>query len=248
LDRWRTRPTTLSDLLLEGCTIPHQAAFLRREVFAAAGEFDAGLQYVMDYDLLLRVLGAFPGCRVEGAWGRLRVWAGTKTAKHQAAFGPENVRVVERALAAGDVPADVAAEVRRRVYLSLALAAAWAGNDAQAEPAFAAALAEGIPYGDWAALAEVVVTRCRRPSYLRVPVAEAEDRLDRVIRARGAPAELQAHVSQVRAFGAWETRDWAAARQHAGTALRASPTVRRNRGLWSVWARAWLRRGPRPAG
>ena len=248
VDRWRTRPTTLTDLLLDGCIIPHQSAFLRREVFAATGEFDAGLRFAMDYDLLLRALRAFPGCRVKGAWGSLRVWAGTKTSQHQAAFWPENLRVVERALAAGDVPAEVAAEARRRVHLNLALAAAWAGDDAQSEPAFDAALVDGIPYGNWAALAEIIVTRCRRPSYLRVPTAEVEDRLDKVLSARGTPAELRAHVSQLRAFGAWLARDWAAARQYAGTALRASPAVRRNRGLWSVWARAWLRRGPRPVG
>jgi len=241
LDRWQTRPTTLADLLLDGCTIPHQAAFLRREVFESAGGFDADLRYAMDYDLLLKGLRRFPASRAEGVWGSLRVWAGTKTHQHQAAFWPENVRVVERALAWQAVPPAVATEARRRVHLHAGLNAAWADDDQVAARELAIACGDGPPFGDWLALGEHVVAACQRPSYLAVSPAEAETLLGRVQRVPGLHPELAAHLRLVRAFRAWQRRDWAATRRHAGAALRGSARVRRNPGLWSVWMRAWLR-------
>ncbi len=247
LDTWRTRPTTFADLLLDGCVIAHQAAFVRRAVFEAVGPFDANLRYVMDYEWLLRALRAFPARHVPGVWGSLRVWEGTKTSQAQSAFWPENVAVVERALLAGGVTAAVADEARRRVQFQLALAAAWDEDWAAAMPAFGAALAGGPPYGSWPALAEMIVARCQRPSYLAVSPAEADQLLDRVLRVPALQPALLGHLHQVRAFRAWQQRDRPATRHHAAAALRASPEARRNRGLWSVWARAWLPSG-RPGG
>lgn len=241
LDTWHTRPTTLDDLLLDGCIIAHQAAFVRRAVFETVGEFDANLRFVMDYEWLLRALAAFPARRVAGVWGSLRVWEGTKTSQAQSLFWPENVAVIERILAAHPVAPPLADEARRRVQLQLALTAAWDEDWPTAGTAFTAALAGAPPYGSWPALAENIVARCQRPSYLAVPPAEADDLLDRVLRVPGLRPELRAHLHQVRAFGAWQQHDHPAARRHAAAALRASPAVRGNRGLWAVWARAWLR-------
>ena len=244
LDRWHTRPTTLEDLLLDGCTIAHQAAFARRAVFAQAGEFDANLRYVMDYDWLLRALAASPAQRVDGVWGSLRVWEGTKTSQAQRAFWPENVAVIDRLLQQHPVAPAVAAEARRRVQLQLGLAAAWAEDWPVASQAFATALAGEPPYGAWPALAETITARCQRPGYLAVSAPEAEALLDCVLRVPGLRAELRGPLHTVRAFRAWQRHDHPAARRHAAAALRVSPAARRNRGLWAVWAKAWLRPGP----
>ncbi|MCC7359776.1 MAG: glycosyltransferase [Anaerolineales bacterium] len=243
LDRWHTRPTTLSDLLLDGCVIAHQAAFARRSVFERVGEFDATLRYVMDYDWLLRALAAFPAQGVEGVWGHLRVWEGTKTSQAQRAFWPENVAVIERLLQQHLVAPEVAAEARGRVQLQLGLAAAWAEDWPTASQAFATALAGAPPYGAWPALAETITARCQRPGYLAVSAAEADARLDSVLRVPGLRAELRGALHTVRAFRAWQRHDHPAARRHAAAALRMWPAARRNRGLWSVWARAVLRPG-----
>jgi len=247
LDRWHTRPTTLDDLLLDGCIIAHQSAFVRRAVFEAVGEFDVNLRFVMDYEWLLRALSAFPARRVEGVWGSLRVWEGTKTSQYQGDFWPENVAVVERTLAASSVAAPVADEARRRVQLQLGLNAAWGEDWPTASSAVAAALAGPPPYGSWPALAETIAARCQRPSYLAVSPAEADQLLDRVLRVPSLRPELLGHLHQVRAFRAWQKQDRPAARRHAAAALRASPAVRGNRGLWSVWAQSWLR-PQRPGG
>ncbi len=246
LDQWHTRPTTLDDLLLDGCIIAHQSAFVRREVFETVGAFDANLRFVMDYEWLLRALSAFPARRVAGVWGSLRVWAGTKTSQSQSLFWPENVAVVERTLTANQVAPSLADEARRRVQLQLALTSAWDETWPAAATAFAAALDDPPPYGSWPALAETIAARCQRPSYLAVSPAEADQLLDRVLRVPGLRPELLGHLHQVRAFRAWQQQDRPAARRHAAAALRASPTVRGNRGLWSVWAQAWLR--PTPPG
>ena len=246
LDTWHTRPTTLDDLLLDGCIIAHQSAFVRREVFETVGAFDVNLRFVMDYEWLLRALSAFPARRVAGVWGSLRVWEGTKTSQSQSLFWPENVAVVERILAANAVAPSLADEARRRMQLQLALTSAWDEAWPAAATAFTAALAGPPPYGSWPALAETIAARCQRPSYLAVSPDEADQLLDRVLRVPGLRPELLGHLHQVRAFRAWQQQDRPAAGRHAAAALRASPAVRGNRGLWSVWAQAWLR--PTPTG
>jgi hypothetical protein len=138
----------------------------------------------------------------------------------------------------------VAAEARRRVQLQLGLAAAWAEEWPAAQAAFGAATAGSPPYGDWPALAETIAARCQRPGYLAVGRAEADALLELVLRVPGLPGELAGALHQVRAFRAWKVQDLPAARHHAAAALRVSPAARGNRGLWSVWARAWLRPAP----
>jgi hypothetical protein len=70
-------------------------------------------------------------------------------------------------------------------------------------------------------------------SYLAASPAEADQLLDRVLRVRGLRPELLGQLHQVRAFRAWQQQDCPPPRRHAPPALRASPAVRGNRGLWS---------------
>jgi hypothetical protein len=241
--RWQTRPTTVEDLLLEGCTIAHQSAFMRRSAAKAAGEFDAALRYVMDYDFLLRVRASAPAERVEAVWGSLRVWAGTKTHQNQADFWPETFAVIERLARRRPVPEAVRAEAGRRAHWRYGLALAWAEDYARAAQELALAARGGFAYGSAAELAERTVSRCERPSYLPAEPAEAEVLLDRVLKVPGLDARLAAQLHAVRAFRAARRAHWRGAGRHARSALSLSRELRRNRGLWALWARSLLRAG-----
>jgi hypothetical protein len=238
VDHWQTHATDLAGLQLEGCTIPHQAAFLRRTVFDRVGAFDVDLRYVMDYDLLLRSLSDFQALRVEAVWGNLRVWEGTKTAQHSADFWPEIIRVLERLQPTIPSNPAVVGESLRRARFRYGLAAAWSGDLDTAHRELLAACQDQPPYGSWAQAAEQVVTFCRRPAYLRVDPAEADHLLELVCQATPVVPPLSAQLHAVRTFIAVAAGDWPKAGEQAGAALRGSSLSRQNRGLWAIWAKS----------
>ena len=238
VDRGRTQATDLAALLLEGCTIPHQATFLRRSLFDRIGAFDVELRYVMDYDFLLRSLLEFHALRIDSVWGNLRVWEGTKTSQHPIEFWPEIIHVIERLGQAAHIDPTVRGEALRRARFRYGLAAAWAGEPNMAQRELVAACQDGPPYGSWAQAAEQVVEFCRRPSYVRVETAEADRLLELVNRAARVVPTLSAQLHAVRTFLAVQAGDWSSAGEQAGAALRASSLSRRNRGLWAVWAKS----------
>jgi hypothetical protein len=60
------------------------------------GGVDQDLNFVIDYDLFLRLLSCYPARRVAGNWGKLRVSTVTKTSQHQELFWPETIPVFKR--------------------------------------------------------------------------------------------------------------------------------------------------------
>jgi glycosyltransferase involved in cell wall biosynthesis len=241
VDRWRTRPTGLIDLLLDGCTIAHQSAFVRRATCQAVGRFDAALRYVMDYEFLMRCLDHADAVRVDAVWGNLRVWEGTKTTQHQFEFWPEIMSMLEQFLRDRPQAPALSAELWRRAHWRYGLSAAWAEDYPLATRELKAATVDGYAYGSVAELAERSVSSCERPSYLRADPADAENLIDRVLRVPDLDPTFAAQLHAVRAFRAAAATQWRRAGYHARLALWGSPHLRRNRGLWTLWGTARLR-------
>jgi hypothetical protein len=195
----------------------------------------------MDYEFLMRCLCHAEAVRVDAVWGNLRVWEGTKTTRHQMAFWPEIMSMLERFLSDRPQAPALTAEVWRRAHWRYGLSAAWAEDYPLATRELRAATADGYAYGSVAELAERSVGRCDRPSYLRVDAAHAEELLDRILRVPHLDPSLAAQLHAVGAFRAAGAAQWRRAGHQAGLALWRSAHLRRNRGLWALWATSRLR-------
>ncbi len=104
MDRFRVRQGGLPELLEENF-IPQPGAFCRREIWETVGGPDPALQFVMDYDLWIRLFLA--GVRAEYlpvplAW--FRYHQDSKSVVQSVRFGYEFLGVLDRI--AGDLPED----------------------------------------------------------------------------------------------------------------------------------------------
>ena len=73
--------------LLKGNFIPHPATFVRRSLFAQAGNFDERIKYAMDYDLWLRLGKLAPPVQLDGHLAVFRAHsASLSTANKMASF------------------------------------------------------------------------------------------------------------------------------------------------------------------
>jgi len=77
--------------LLHRNFIPHPATFIRREVFAEFGGFDASIRYAMDYDYWLRIAKKFPPLALREAFSVFRRHEGSTTQANQAASMAEDL-------------------------------------------------------------------------------------------------------------------------------------------------------------
>jgi glycosyltransferase involved in cell wall biosynthesis len=95
--RIRSRPVW--DLFTEvnlGCGIYSPAVFFTRKALDAAGPLDEQLQYVMDYDLWLRMGRLVPVRHVDAVWGIQRIHDTAKSVADRERFWPERLAVSRR--------------------------------------------------------------------------------------------------------------------------------------------------------
>jgi glycosyltransferase involved in cell wall biosynthesis len=88
------------EAMLKGFEMPYQpASFFRREIAAGVGGLNASWQYILDYDLLLRILASSPAVFHKGVLAAFRIQPKSKTQTKEAGFGEELLRLAEFALA-----------------------------------------------------------------------------------------------------------------------------------------------------
>jgi glycosyltransferase involved in cell wall biosynthesis len=124
LDRFRVRQGGLPELLEENF-IPQPGAFCRREVWEAVGGPDRALQFVMDYELWIRLFLA--GARAEYlpvSLALFRYHRDSKSVVQSVRFGYEFLGVLDRI--AGDLSGDRLRKARlQSYYRTFRLILAW---------------------------------------------------------------------------------------------------------------------------
>ena len=88
------------DALLRKNLIGHPATFIRREMFARAGEFDTALRYSMDYDLWLRLARFSPVVAVPAVLATFRVHDQSLSTREKLNAFTESYRIRQRFRAA----------------------------------------------------------------------------------------------------------------------------------------------------
>jgi len=84
------------DRLERRCIICQPAAFIRRNVFAAARGLDSRLRFAMDYDLWIRLAQAHSLVKVDTELANSRLHADAKTVGQQSAAMRETIQVLRR--------------------------------------------------------------------------------------------------------------------------------------------------------
>ncbi|MCB1866322.1 MAG: glycosyltransferase [Chromatiales bacterium] len=95
LGAWRGLTRGARELLLLGNSIPQQGTFMNARAVARAGGVDAGLRYVMDFDLWVRLSMQGAWARIDGpALARFRYHGESKSVSQSGAFFDELERTV----------------------------------------------------------------------------------------------------------------------------------------------------------
>lgn len=89
-------PFDHSRLLRVGNYIVQPTVFFRRDAFEAVGGLDAALHYVMDYDLWIRLGGAYPVEMLAATLAQVRIHPATKTTTGGEARWAETEEMIER--------------------------------------------------------------------------------------------------------------------------------------------------------
>lgn len=233
---------TYEDVLLSGAVVPQQSAFWRRYVTEQV-RLKVNLHFALDWDFWLQALSAFNFVAVAGCVGNLRLVEGSKTSTRLAQFWPEELRVLEHALANyRAVPDTLAMEARRRLQYKLGLSYASIGQFDEASKLLKGALTgDAYPFGSLQAIAEYTVMRALKPIHRPLPEQEAEVLIARYSNLL-APIDrdLAAYVRMLWALRAYHQGRFDAARRFGIQALHQSLTTWRNRGLWSATLRSLL--------
>lgn len=79
--------------LLQGNFIPHQATFVRREIFSRIGAFDERYRYAMDYDFWLRLGKVAEPLQIDRHLVAFRRHAGSLTTSNYSASMSEDFRI-----------------------------------------------------------------------------------------------------------------------------------------------------------
>ena len=88
--------------LLKGNFIPHEATFVRRELYERAGGFDSALRYAMDYDMWLRLARLAQPLQLDRYLSVFRQHAGSLSTANRIAGFEEDYRI--RVAHAGQAP------------------------------------------------------------------------------------------------------------------------------------------------
>ena len=237
-----TRQVGVRDLLLEGCLIPQQSTFFRRSILMGIGGLDPDLNFVMDYDLFLRLLSRYPARRVAGNWGKFRLSTVTKTSQHQELFWPETIPVFERIFTSRPDLENIKEEVFRRARLRAGLNYLINGKlEPGLENLRTAFQGVHYPFGDPNSVAQQIISLAYHHSYIPLKDKEAEKLLDLIMTCLPAvDREVAGQVSMIRAFAAYKRNDRSGVRCTGSKALYLSKHARANRGLYSILTRSLL--------
>jgi hypothetical protein len=159
INTWLSVPCTSASLLLEGNCIPQQSAFIRTDILRELGGVNTDLEYLMDYELWIR-LGCFGSLvYVPGVVANFRHHIKSKSVSAGYKFGLEQIQWLENWSGLAHILSkDQIAEVKRRTQLKISLEYILADREEEAVYHFSFAFKDGgYPYISIDALAEYIL-------------------------------------------------------------------------------------------
>ena len=91
----REKQKNAKQFMLEGFDLTQPSIFFSRKSIERAGPLDETLQYVFDYDLLVKILKNGKGLYCPRVFSNFRIWENSKTFKHKKGFTKER-RIVRK--------------------------------------------------------------------------------------------------------------------------------------------------------
>jgi hypothetical protein len=236
------RPYSRRWLLEQSNPIPQPAAYFRASAFRAAGGLDEGLNFVMDWDLWLRLRPEGAAVFLPQVLAAMRLYPEAKFQSGGRALYAELRLVIERHGGRG-----LPASARQRLaaqHLALALAASARGESAAARDELAYVLDnEPALRADWRRLADAIAEHAWRLHHAQQadPLVLAE-RVCAQLPESGRPGRVRrrsrGRLCAARAFESYRAGRPREVWPHAWRAARSDPAQWGNRGLWAIAVRA----------
>lgn len=136
LSRYPTQSFNYPELVRTAINyIPQPATFIRRAAWELVGGLDENLEFIMDFDLWLRIGKSFALTYVPQDFASLRLHPGAKSLASLESFGPELIRVYQRYFTSQSLPQHIRglqSEAMSRAFYIAADSSFWAGRSKRA--------------------------------------------------------------------------------------------------------------------
>lgn len=234
-------------------SLPQECVFLRRRALDSVGSLNPKFNYLMDYDLWLRMLRkGMTFHHVGRPWAKYRVHRKAKSSAQRVGFWRELIVVVEAYLSSDPrVPAVLARSTKSRLYFQAGLEIACGGAEKDGAEYVRRSFEFGVlPFGETSVLeaqaANIIVNALLLADHVQSPGAMFDWLLPLIppqhpLLFEGIKKIRQDAIADyylAKAFDEYENGNFSRVGRFVLAGVRNRPAALKNRGVWSIAAKS----------